>query len=454
MTSDTMGTVRGPSTPDSATPPSATTTPRPSPDDAGDACGVYVHVPFCRRRCSYCDFAFEVRPADRRFAAAVLAELSARQGELAGPPRTLSFGGGTPSALPVEDLARIVEGVRRTVGLADDHHPGGPEISLELNPEDVVAAGGRGSTLPRALADAGFTRASLGVQSFDDDVLRWLGRAHDGAGARAAVEACVAAGLKTGLDLIVGVPGERPDRLVRDVDLAVSLGVGHVSTYLLTVEAGTPLVKLIESKRRAPVDDDAQAAAYEDVQRLLPARGLTQYEVSSYARPGEESRHNRLYWGGGMYLGVGPSAHSMRRLEDGSVIRRHTTARLDDWLPDPAGAAHEDEMLSPRHAFLEAVAFGLRDLLVGVDVGALAARHRLAPKSSGNTPAHPITDRLSDPLTDPLTDPLIDAVVTALASLGDDVIRGPDGRFRLSARGARFADRAARAVLAADDHRG
>lgn len=414
MTSHTMRTAA-----DSSTPPRAT-----PPGEAGERCGVYVHVPFCRRRCPYCDFAFEVRAADPRFAAAVIDELVARRAELPGRPATLSFGGGTPSALPVEQLARIVEATRANVGLVD-----GAEVSLELNPEDVVA-GGDPSVLPRELARAGFTRASLGVQSFDDDVLRWLGRAHDGHEARVAVEACAAAGLRTGVDLIVGVPGERGHRLARDVDTAVSLGAGHVSTYLLTVEPGTPLVKLIERKSRAPVDDEAQATAYEEVQRLLPERGLSQYEVSSYSRPGEESRHNRLYWGGGAYLGAGPSAHSMRRLDDGSVLRRHTTARLDAWLPDPPRAAHEEETLAPRDAFLEAVAFGLRDIGDGVDVDALAARHHVLEEGA---PA---------------------AVHGALETLGDDVIRGPDGRWRLTPKGARFADRVARAVLAADDDQG
>lgn len=377
--------------------------------------GVYVHVPFCRRRCPYCDFAFEVRPADPRYAPAVVGELRARAHELGAPAATLSFGGGTPSALPVDDLARIVEATRGIVGLED-----GAEISLELNPEDVDHA------LARDLRAAGFTRASLGIQSFDDDVLRWLGRAHDGARARSAVAACLTAGLRTGVDLIVGVPDERTGRLERDVDAIEGMGVGHVSAYLLTVEAGTPLVQLIANKARAAVDEDKQADAYESVQALLVERGFLQYEVSSYARPGEESRHNRIYWQGGGYLGVGPSAHSMRPLEDGSVLRRHTTARLDAWLVDPAAAAHEGETLAPAHAFRESVAFGLRDLAAGVDVDDLARRHRV---NSGAA-----------------------AMRTALEREGE-LVEERDGRFRLSARGARFADRLARAVLAVDDER-
>jgi oxygen-independent coproporphyrinogen III oxidase len=425
------------------------TEPGPStlPDEGSDekamgslgpaAAGVYVHVPFCRRRCPYCDFAFEVRPADPRYAPALLAEMAARRGELSCAPATLSFGGGTPSALPAADLAALVAGARSILAL-----PADAEVSLELNPEDVLAApaaaalapgapggGVEGPALPAALAAAGFSRASLGVQSFDDGVLRWLGRAHDAAGARASVRACVEAGLRTAVDLIVGVPGEPAARLARDVDELLALGATHVSAYLLTVEPETPLVQLIAQQRRAPVDDDAQAAAYEELQRLLAERGLTQYEVSSYSIPGEESRHNRIYWQGGAYLGLGPSAHSMRPLEDGSVLRRHTRARFDAWLADPAGAARDEEVLPPAAAFLEAVAFGLRDLGRGVSLEELAARHHLGDARSCLR------------------------VRAALLALGDDVLEGADGRLRLSARGARFADRAARAVLAADDDR-
>jgi oxygen-independent coproporphyrinogen-3 oxidase len=392
--------------------------------DAGPASerGVYVHVPFCRRRCPYCDFAIEVRAVDAGYARAVVAELRGRAHELdagrsAGGTATLSFGGGTPSALAVDDLAEIVDGARTAVALSP-----GAEVSLELNPEDVDAA------YANALRAAGFTRASLGVQSFDDDVLAWLGRAHDGARARAAVAACVAAGLRTGVDLIVGVPDERAGRLARDVAALEAMGVGHVSAYLLTVEPATPLVQLIAKNARAALDEDQQADAYEQAQELLVQSGWSQYEVSSYARAGEESRHNRLYWQGGEYLGVGPSAHSMRRDVAGAVHRRHTTARLDGWLRDPLRAAHDVEVLAGADAFRESVAFGLRDLAAGVDVNVLALRH--------NAPARVALS--------------VHAVLESDSALV--AVRGE--RCYLTSRGARFADRIARAVLAAGKERG
>ena len=371
--------------------------------------GVYVHVPFCRRRCPYCDFYFEIGKSTAGFVDGVACELEARAAELTWSASTLSFGGGTPSHLGVADLAAIVDRVRAH-GLVD-----GAEISLEVNPEDVDDAFAAG------LKAAGFTRVSVGMQSFDDGVLTWLGRAHDGARATAAVQALVAVGLDVGVDFIVGVPGESATRLDLDLDRANALGVVHISTYLLTVEAGTPLVQLIKKGARAAVDEDVQATAYERVAAIAAARGFGQYEVSSHAKPGHTSRHNRLYWGRGDYLGLGPGAHSFRIDDNGRAQRRHTTARLADWLLDPAAAAHDDETLEPEHAFREAVAFGLRDLDAGVDVERLAHLHQtVVPVDVART------------------------LSTAIAR-GDVV--GTTPVFGLTMQGARFADRVARDVL-------
>ncbi len=371
--------------------------------------GVYVHVPYCRRRCPYCDFYFEIGRTSAGFVDAVVAELDARAAELSWPAATLSFGGGTPSQLSPPELASIVDAVKRH-GLVND-----AEVSLEVNPEDIDA------DVANGLKAAGFTRVSVGMQSFDDEVLRWLGRGHDGAGAEAAVAALVAAGLSVGVDFIVGVPCESPARLADDLARAARLGVVHISTYLLTVEEGTPLVQLIKRGARAPVDDDAQATAYERVAELAEAAGFAQYEVSSHARDGHMSRHNRLYWGRGDYLGVGPGAHSLRIDDDGRAHRRHTTARLDAWLADPIRAAHDDEVLECEHALREAIAFGLRDLASGVDLAALAMLHRIA------------------------VPPDVTRALEQACARGDAVVDGD--RYRLTLRGARFADRVARDVL-------
>ncbi len=384
------------------------------PPGLGEPWGLYVHVPWCRRRCSYCDFYFEIGRADPRFAPALDEELRARRSEAPGAPAgTLYLGGGTPSALSVDSVAAVVESARLHAGLSSD-----AEVTLEANPEDLAPG-----TLARLFA-AGVNRLSLGVQSFDDEVLRWLGRAHDGAAATRVVEEALHAGFeRVSLDLICGVPDEPPARLRLDVEHAARLGVGHVSAYLLSVEPGTPLVKLIARGRRNDVDEERQADAYEALQELLPAHGLEQYEVSSFARPGEESRHNRLYWARGSYLGLGPGAHSMRLCDDGGVARRHTLGRADAWLLASARARYEEERLSPRQAFAESAAFGLRDLKLGIDAAVLARRHHVeVPRA------------------------LAGALDVAVAR--GHVVR--DGtQARLTPLGARFSDAVAREVLSA-----
>jgi oxygen-independent coproporphyrinogen-3 oxidase len=375
--------------------------------------GVYVHVPWCRRRCSYCDFAFVVGRARPEFVPALAAELELRASEAPGRPAdTIYFGGGTPSALDDETLREAVARIRATLPVATD-----AELTLEANPEDIDE-----SRLD-AWRAAGFSRLSLGVQSFDDEVLRFLGRVHDGEVARRITAAALERFERVSIDLIAGVPGQGAERLEADVRRTLELGVGHVSAYLLTVEEGTPLHKMVAKGRREDVDDDAQADDYEALQTLLPAGGLRQYEVSSWARPGHESRHNRIYWGQGTYLGLGPGAHSMALLDDGSVVRRHTEADIPRWLESPAAAAHDDETLAPEAALLEALAFGLRDLVRGASVSELEARHRARLPAE----AH--------------------AALAAAAGAGFVVER--DGRLRLTLVGARFADAVARDVLCA-----
>jgi putative oxygen-independent coproporphyrinogen III oxidase len=382
--------------------------------------GVYVHVPFCRRRCSYCDFYFEIGQSTAGFVDGVACELAARADEIDWPVQTVSFGGGTPSQLGAADLARIVELVS-VRGLAPD-----AEVSLEVNPEDVDDA------LADGLRRAGFSRVSVGLQSLDDDVLRWLGRAHDRARGIAAVAALVNAGLDVGVDLIVGVPDEGAQRVADDLARVIDAGVVHVSAYVLTVEQGTPLVSLIARGRRRAVDEDAQASAYERFQDQAPAHGLQQYEISSWARSGRESRHNRLYWQRGDYLGLGPGAHSFRVDEGGRACRRHTTARLASWLRAPANPVAEYEVLEPAHALREAIAFGLRDLAAGVDVAALAALHRAS------------------------VGPALAAALATATARGDvEAVDGDGSRIhRLTPRGARFADGVAREVLGATDDEG
>lgn len=258
--------------------------------------GIYIHIPFCASKCDYCAFATWT---DRghlidRYMAGLGLELSTARS--AGLPRATSVfvGGGTPSLVPPAALAEVI--------MAIDTVPGA-EVTVECNPDDVTVE------RLRPLVDAGVNRISLGVQSMSDHVLEMLGRRHDRARVVDAVTAIGAVGIETfNVDLIYGAVGESPEAWATTVTGVVELGPPHVSAYALTVEAGTPLAA---DPARHP-DDDDQAIKYEIADDLLVGAGLANYEVSNWARPGHECRHNAVYWSQGEYLGLGCAAHSHR----------------------------------------------------------------------------------------------------------------------------------------------
>ncbi|QOC25477.1 coproporphyrinogen III oxidase [Microbacterium hominis] len=272
--------------------------------------GVYLHVPFCRVRCGYCDFntytAGELRGARQdAYADEVLREIALSREVLSarGPLRaasTVFFGGGTPTLLPGGDLARMLDGVRTGFGLAD-----GAEVTVEANPDTVTDA------LARELAAAGVTRMSIGMQSAVPHVLAALDRTHDPAGVRTAVEAARTAGLDVSVDLIYGAPGESLDDWRRSVETAVGLEPDHISAYALIIEDGTKLARQIRRGDVAAPDDDLQADMYELADEAFAAAGYDWYEVSNWARsPQQRSRHNLAYWRGTDWWGYGPGAHS------------------------------------------------------------------------------------------------------------------------------------------------
>ncbi len=273
--------------------------------------GVYLHVPFCRVRCGYCDFntytADEVRGVKQSdFADQAIAEvgLAARVLRDSGLPQrpvsTVFFGGGTPTLLPTDDLARMLAAVRDTFTLAP-----GAEVTTEANPDSIDAAG-----LER-LAAAGFTRVSVGMQSAVPHVLAVLERTHNPENVPRVVAAAKAAGLHVSLDLIYGTPGETEDDWQRSLDAALACEPDHLSAYALIVEEGTKLARQIARGEVPPVDDDLHAAFYEAADSRLTAAGYTWYEVSNWSRnPAQRSRHNRAYWLGHDWWGVGPGAHS------------------------------------------------------------------------------------------------------------------------------------------------
>ncbi|WP_394279272.1 radical SAM family heme chaperone HemW [Microbacterium sp.] len=272
--------------------------------------GVYLHVPFCRVRCGYCDFntytATELRGARQdAYADEVLREIALSRnvlvdrGELR-PAQTVFFGGGTPTLLPPGDLARMLAGVRDAFGLAD-----GAEVTVEANPDTMTDA------VAQTLADAGVTRLSVGMQSAVPHVLAALDRTHDPANIGTAVAAARGAGLAVSLDLIYGAPGESLEDWRVSVETAIALRPDHISAYALIVEDGTKLERQIRRGEVPAPDDDLQADMYELVDRLLAVAGYGWYEVSNWSTDrAQRSRHNLSYWRSQDWWGYGPGAHS------------------------------------------------------------------------------------------------------------------------------------------------
>lgn len=349
------------------------------PLDPGTDVGLYVHWPYCSRICPYCDFNV-VRDRGRveeqaELVAAILDDLQAQRA-LTGPRRLASifFGGGTPSLMPPEAVARIIDQAR-------DLFPprGAIEISLEANPTDAEAA------RFAALAGAGVNRLSMGVQALDDDSLRFLGRDHSAAEARRAVDLAGRAFSRLSIDLIYARPDQRPDDWAAELGAALDMGFEHVSPYQLTIEPTTAFGRAFARGRLTPPDEDRAAALYETTQTVLEAAGFDAYEVSNHAR-GEaaRSRHNLHVWRGGDYLGLGPGAHGRLTLEG----RRTATVahrRIADYVAgvragtpwtecerlDAAGAAEERLLLGLRTVEGAPVRL-LADLGLSAEAGAAA----------------------------------------------------------------------------------
>ena len=338
--------------------------------------GVYVHVPFCRSRCHYCDFVtYTGMDALRRpYAAALLAEADLAVAKLlqveAEPPTVTSvfIGGGTPTLLPAADLARVLAHLRALLPFAPD-----AEVTVEANPETVTPR------LARTLAEAGVNRVSMGAQSFDDQVLAALGRTHDARRPAEAIRALRGAAalagrpLSVNLDLIYGCPGESEASWARTLAAAVALAPDHLSAYALTIEPATRFGRLVAAGRMREPDEDLLADRYALTCEVLAAAGYQHYEVSNWARPGHASRHNRTYWRRGHYLGLGAGAHEFT-----GETRRWNTGRVPDYLAAVRAGRRPtagEELLSADQARFEALALRLRtsDGLSGAEARALGA---------------------------------------------------------------------------------
>jgi putative oxygen-independent coproporphyrinogen III oxidase len=332
--------------------------------------GIYVHWPFCRARCPYCDFNSHVRHGgidEARFLAAYLAELD-HFASLA-PRRSVSsifFGGGTPSLMQPAIVAAIIDAIAHHWHVEDDS-----EITLEANPTSVEAENFAGY---RA---AGVNRLSLGVQALDDQGLKALGRQHS---AQEALEALALAKhhfARVSFDLIYAREGQTTKAWEADLGCALDYAADHLSLYQLTIEEGTPFAaRHVAGTLRIP--DGARARAlYQLTQGLCEEAGLPAYEVSNHARPGSESRHNLLYWRGHDYAGIGPGAHS-RITVDGAKRAFSATKSPEGWLAEVEARGHglaSDEVLSPEEAAEEYLLMGLR-LSEGIDLNRLATIDR------------------------------------------------------------------------------
>ncbi|MGJ8558773.1 MAG: radical SAM family heme chaperone HemW [Litorimonas sp.] len=319
-----------------------------------DPLAVYLHWPYCAAICPYCDFNVHLdKRADEgeQLVAAMVADLAHwRDWTGARQVGSIHFGGGTPSLLNGPQLKTLTDAVRALWKTE------GAEIALEANPNDVTPA------RIDAWRAAGLTRLSLGVQSFDDAVLSRLGRDHDGASAQRALTRAVDNFVSVSADLIFGVAGERSGRLDKDLDILLDVGVAHISTYQLTIEPGTAFARSEARGNQRAVGEDQSADDFERISARLRAAGYRHYEVSNFAKPGAESRHNLAYWRGQDYVGVGPGAHG-RLWTDAGRIATETALRPADYIAAVAadGTAITDrDRLSADAAAEEYVMMGLR----------------------------------------------------------------------------------------------
>ena len=328
---------------------------------------LYVHWPFCVSKCPYCDFNSHVRASVEQDAwrEALLADLAYEASLLPGRKLTsIFFGGGTPSLMEPSTVAALVETASQYWSVAEDI-----EITLEANPNSVEAA------RFADLACAGVNRLSLGLQSFDDQALAFLGRAHSAREGWKALEIAQKHFRRVSFDLIYALPGETEESWSATLAQALSLGSSHLSLYQLTIEPGTRFATMVAKHDFEPLDADNAAALYELTATMASEAGLPAYEISNHARPGRESRHNLTYWRYGDYAGIGPGAHG-RRLGMRTVRHRKPENFLSAIKRHGSGVS-EEALLSPIEAADEALVMGLR-LSEGIDTDRLAQRFGLS----------------------------------------------------------------------------
>lgn len=281
---------------------------------------LYLHIPYCRKACHYCDFHFSTNLSTREsLVDAMIREIALRKDYL--PQKNLStiyFGGGTPSVLTAEELDRLLSEIARHFSVDE-----AAEITLEANPDDLDA-----QTLLN-LHQAGINRLSIGIQTFDNEMLRYLNRIHTGEESEIVVKRAQDTGIRNlSLDLMYALPAPDHTLLERDLEKITSLGVSHLSAYCLTIEPRTAFGKWVETRKMAPIDEDFAAEQFEITVNTLADAGYEQYEISNFARDDQFSRHNTAYWQRRPYLGIGPGAHSY----DGQRTRQFNVSNNNQYI--------------------------------------------------------------------------------------------------------------------------
>ena len=326
---------------------------------------IYVHIPFCKSRCIYCDF-FSTTDVGliSRYVDSVCHEARERRNELQGQRvTTIYIGGGTPSLLQSQDVVQLMDCLRSCYDVDNN-----AEVTIEMNPDDVEAQ--HHSSLIANLPSY-FNRVSLGIQTFDDGLLRMLHRRHDANTAINAVNTLHKHGINNiSIDLIYGLPGQTMQIWEHDMDTAFGLGMQHLSAYALSYEPGTALSRLRDDGTITPVADESMAEMYDKLCERAEAEGFCHYEISNWARPNYASRHNSSYWYGHPYIGLGPGAHSY----DGQRTRRANKPSLHDYMQrsNTTNDWFVLEHLTDIDAYNEAAMCGLRTAS-GIDIEAISA---------------------------------------------------------------------------------
>ncbi|MBP1729283.1 MAG: coproporphyrinogen oxidase [Deltaproteobacteria bacterium] len=339
------------------------------------SCSIYIHIPFCSRKCSYCDFNSydnpEISPLE--YVDLLLGEISATAAGFAlQPAATLYFGGGTPSLLPPAQIARLIAAVRQSCGLVD-----AAEVTLEANPGTITL-----ESLQGYLA-AGVNRLSIGVQSLDDAELRLLGRIHSADAARAAFALARTAGFRNiGIDLMHSLPGQSSAAWQTTLREAIAMRPEHISAYGLTAEEGTPFAAMVARGDMLLPEEDLAVAMFELTAELLQQAGYDHYEIANFALPGLRSRHNQVYWRREAYLGFGAGAHSFSRAA-GYGVRWENPAKLAEYAAVIMAGRGIDKAapISRREAMAEFFFLGLR-LTAGVDPGRFSEEFGVAAEAA------------------------------------------------------------------------